>query len=476
MPARANGPRSATGNGASGETVESADLERLLEALRAARNGEMGVRIKTRRGGMVGELARAFNELAELREATTKELVRASRVIGREGRLAERARVPGAGGSWALTTDAFNTLVEDLVRPTTEVARVIEAVAEGDLSQKTDLQVDGHPLRGEFARVGRTVNRMVDQLSVFAEEVTRVAREVGTEGKLGGQAKVKGVSGVWKDLTDNVNTLADNLTQPGAEHRRGHDRGGERRPQPQDHGRRQGRDPRAQEHDQHDGRPALLVRRRGHAGRARGGHRGQAGRPGAGARRLRHLEGRDRQRQHPRRQPLHAGPQRRRGDDRGGERRPQPQDHRRRAGRDPRAQEHDQRHGRPAARVLRRGHARRPRGRHRGQARRPGPRRGRLRRLGRPHRQRQHARRQPDRPGAQHRRGHDRRRDAATSRARSPSTSAARCSSSRRPSTRWSTSCARSRPRSPASPARSAPRASSAARRASRASPARGRT
>jgi HAMP domain-containing protein/CheY-like chemotaxis protein/signal transduction histidine kinase len=198
--------------GSSDDVVDRADLERLLEALRAARNGESNVRIRTRRGGIVGELATAFNELAEVREATTKELLRSARVIGREGRLAERARVRGASGSWAQTLDAFNTLVEDLVRPTAEVARVIEAVAEGDLSQKTDLQADGQPLRGEFARVGRTVNRMVDQLSVFAEEVTRVAREVGTEGKLGGQARVKGVSGVWKDLTDNVNTLADNLS------------------------------------------------------------------------------------------------------------------------------------------------------------------------------------------------------------------------------------------------------------------------
>ena len=103
-------------------------------------------------------------------------------------------------------------MIDDLVRPTTEIARVIDAVAVGDLSQKMELKIDGRPLRGEFRRIGTTVNAMVDQLSSFADEVTRVAREVGTEGKLGGQAKVKGVSGVWKDLTDNVNLMASNLT------------------------------------------------------------------------------------------------------------------------------------------------------------------------------------------------------------------------------------------------------------------------
>src|SRR5205085_235344 len=108
--------------------------------------------------------------------------------------------------------DSFNTLIGDLVRPSTEVARVIIAVAEGDLSQKMALEIDGKPVRGEFLRIGMTVNRMVDQLRSFASEVTRVAREVGTEGKLGGQAEVRGVSDTWKDLTDSVNGLAGNLT------------------------------------------------------------------------------------------------------------------------------------------------------------------------------------------------------------------------------------------------------------------------
>jgi hypothetical protein len=192
--------------------VDEQALKELLEGLRAASAGELGLRLSTRRAGIAGELAQAFNELARKREETTKELVRVSRVIGREGRLSERAEIEGAAGSWELSLEALNSLIDNLVRQTTEVARVIDAVAEGDLSQKMQLRIDGQPVKGEFQRIGTTVNGMVDQLSSFADEVTRVAREVGTEGKLGGQARVKGVSGVWKDLTDNVNFMASNLT------------------------------------------------------------------------------------------------------------------------------------------------------------------------------------------------------------------------------------------------------------------------
>ncbi|MEX2211617.1 MAG: HAMP domain-containing protein, partial [Gaiellaceae bacterium] len=200
----------AQANGSS--LIDPRDLEPLLEALNAATNGETGVRVTTRKAGIVGELARAINALAERRERTTREIVRVSRLVGREGKLTERAATGGAAGTWAETLDGLNTMVDNLARPTTEVARVVDAVARGDLSQKIALTIDGQPVRGEFRRIATTVNAMVDQLSSFAAEVTRVAREVGTEGKLGGQAKVKGVSGVWKDLTDNVNTLADNLT------------------------------------------------------------------------------------------------------------------------------------------------------------------------------------------------------------------------------------------------------------------------
>jgi HAMP domain-containing protein/CheY-like chemotaxis protein len=209
---RRDGGAPAQSNGTTRDGRTEAVLLELRDALRAARNGEVGVRLNARRAGLAGEVARAFNEHAEMRERTTRELVRVSRTIGREGRLTERAELPGLSGTWAQTLDAVNTVIDDLVRPTSEVARVIDAVADGDLSQKMALTISGQPLKGEFLRIGKTVNAMVEQLSSFAAEVTRVAREVGTDGKLGGQAKVRGVSGVWKDLTDNVNTLAANLT------------------------------------------------------------------------------------------------------------------------------------------------------------------------------------------------------------------------------------------------------------------------
>jgi HAMP domain-containing protein/CheY-like chemotaxis protein/GAF domain-containing protein len=193
--------------------VKKTDLEALLGALRAASNGDFELRLPTaRKEGVVGELAQAYNVLADKRQALTTELVRLGKVIGREGRMTERASLDGAVGGDARTIDAVNSMVDDLVRPTQEVARVIDAVAEGDLTQKMQLKIEGRAVRGEFLRIGTTVNAMVDQLSSFASEVSRVAREVGTEGILGGQAKVKGVSGTWKDLTDNVNFMARNLT------------------------------------------------------------------------------------------------------------------------------------------------------------------------------------------------------------------------------------------------------------------------
>ena len=195
------------GNGA----VDEAPLRELLAALRAASAGDFDFRLSGEQSGLGGELARAYNDLADRRSNLADELQRVARVV-RDGRLNERVALPRYRGAWRETTDAINGMIDDLVRPTNEIARVIDAVADGDLSQRMDLRIDGRPLRGEFRRIGTTVNAMVDQLSSFADEVTRVAREVGTEGKLGGQAKVKGTSGVWKDLTDNVNLMASNLT------------------------------------------------------------------------------------------------------------------------------------------------------------------------------------------------------------------------------------------------------------------------
>src|SRR6185437_15580176 len=153
-----------------------------------------------------------FNEVIELNERMAKELERISRVVGKEGKIHQRASLGAVSGSWEQALTSVNTLIGDLVHPTSETSRVVGAVAQGDPSQTMALEMDGRPLRGEFLRTATTINTMVDQLSSFASEVTRVAREVGTEGKLGGQASVPGVAGTWKDLTDSVNFMASNLT------------------------------------------------------------------------------------------------------------------------------------------------------------------------------------------------------------------------------------------------------------------------
>jgi HAMP domain-containing protein/signal transduction histidine kinase/DNA-binding response OmpR family regulator len=184
----------------------------LLGALRAFRRGDFSVRLPGHLTGLDGEIAEAFNEVVELNDRMTRDFERLGEVVGKQGKINHRARLPGAQGSWAASIDAVNDLITDMVHPTAEMARVIGAVAKGDLSQTMDLENEERPLRGEFLRTGKVVNTMVGQLGSFVSEVTRVAREVGTEGKLGGQAQVKGVAGAWKDLTDNVNLMAANLT------------------------------------------------------------------------------------------------------------------------------------------------------------------------------------------------------------------------------------------------------------------------
>jgi len=188
------------------------DRRQLLGALRSFRRGDFTVRLPEDLPGYDSEIARLFNEIASLNEGMADELGRLSQVVGKEGKISQRGRVKNATGGWEIAIGSVNELIEDMVQPTAEVARVIGAVAKGDLSQSMTVEIDGRPLRGEFLRIGKVVNTMVDQLNSFASEVTRVAREVGTEGKLGGQARVKGVAGTWKDLTDNVNAMATNLT------------------------------------------------------------------------------------------------------------------------------------------------------------------------------------------------------------------------------------------------------------------------
>ncbi|MDP8914678.1 MAG: HAMP domain-containing protein, partial [Pseudomonadota bacterium] len=197
-------------------TVETArdtlDRRQLVNALRSFRRGDFTVRLPEDVSGPDSEICRLFNEVVGMEEEVTREFERLSLVVGKEGKITQRGRVRGATGGWEAKVRSVNELIDDMVQPTAEVSRVIGAVAKGDLSQTMTVEIDGRPLRGEFLRIGKVVNTMVEQLASFTSEVTRVAREVGTEGKLGGQATVKGVAGTWKDLTDNVNAMATNLT------------------------------------------------------------------------------------------------------------------------------------------------------------------------------------------------------------------------------------------------------------------------
>ncbi|MCL9796700.1 HAMP domain-containing protein, partial [Frankia sp. AgKG'84/4] len=218
-PHASGGPHSEPVRGGSVQTVPrtSADdlIDELLGGLTRLCEGDFSTRLANRvtpRDPVAAQVLRRFDELAASQERHAGELARVSKVIRRDGRLTLRMEDLGSPGGWSDMTQAVNSLIDDLARPTHEVARVIAAVAEGDLSQHMALEIAGQPVRGEFLRIGTTVNTMVDQLSSFADEVTRVAREVGTEGNLGGQAKVKGVSGVWRDLTESVNSMAGNLT------------------------------------------------------------------------------------------------------------------------------------------------------------------------------------------------------------------------------------------------------------------------
>ncbi|MCC6590469.1 MAG: HAMP domain-containing protein [Bryobacterales bacterium] len=192
--------------------VETLDAHQLLTTLVAFQKGDFSARLPVDQVGVAGKIADTLNAIFERNEQLKEELKRISNTVGKQGRIAERATLGTAHGDWSECVQAVNELIGDLVRPSTEVSRVIGSVARGDLSQTMPTEVEGRPLRGEFLRTARTVNTMVDQLNWFSNEVTRVAREVGTEGKLGGQADVKGVEGVWRDLTVSVNSMAGNLT------------------------------------------------------------------------------------------------------------------------------------------------------------------------------------------------------------------------------------------------------------------------
>src|SRR5499426_4170595 len=188
------------------------ELQELLQSLRAMRAGDFSVRMGVEHEGVLGKIADTFNDIVASNERMAQQLERVGEVVGREGKTRHRVKFDVSHGAWGEMESSINTLIDDLVWPTKEVTTAIAAVAQGDLLKTVRTEVDGRPLKGEFLEAATIVNTMIKQLSVFTSEVTRVAREVGTEGKLGGQAQVREVTGVWKDLTESVNSMASNLT------------------------------------------------------------------------------------------------------------------------------------------------------------------------------------------------------------------------------------------------------------------------
>jgi HAMP domain-containing protein/CheY-like chemotaxis protein/signal transduction histidine kinase len=210
---KANGPDDeAAGQPGQSNGHSAAVLNDLLQALQAMRVGDFSVRLPTDGVGIEGKIADVFNEIVASNQRLASQLEGVGQEVGREGRTRKRVKLGSSHGAWGGMENSINALIDDLLWPTTEVTRAISAVAQGDLLQTMRLDVDGRPLMGEFLRSATIVNTMIKQLGVFTSEVTRVAREVGTEGKLGGQAEVPGVTGVWKDLTESVNSMANNLT------------------------------------------------------------------------------------------------------------------------------------------------------------------------------------------------------------------------------------------------------------------------
>src|SRR6201996_1732174 len=197
---------------ARGSAPRTDDMRDLLRAMEAMRAGDFSVRLSREREGVAGRIAVLFNEIVSANQNMAQQLERIGKAVGEQGRTRQRVKFGISTAAWGDMETSVNSLIDDLVWPTTEVTRVISAVAQGDLLQTVRLDVDGRPLKGEFLRSASIVNTMIKQLSVFTSEVTRVAREVGTEGKLGGQAKVSEVTGVWRELTESVNSMANNLT------------------------------------------------------------------------------------------------------------------------------------------------------------------------------------------------------------------------------------------------------------------------
>ena len=285
-------------------------VRNIAEVATAIANGDLSRKITVDVRGEILQLKETLNTMVDQLNRFAGEVTRVAREVGTEGRLGGQANVPGVAGTWKDLTDSVNSMAGNLTAQVRNIAEVTTAVARGDLSRKITVDV-----KGEILELKNTINTMVDQLNAFAGEVTRVAREVGTDGKLGGQAQVSGVAGTWKDLTDNVNFMAVEPDGPGEKHCRSGDGRGARRSFAQDHGGREGRNSGTERHHQHDGGPAERVRRRSDARGPRSGHGRKAGRPGAGAGRGRNMEGFDGHRELDGQQPDRPGEKHRRSFD-----------------------------------------------------------------------------------------------------------------------------------------------------------------
>ena len=335
-------------------------VRNIAEVATAVALGDLSKKVSVNVSGEILQLKETINTMVDQLNAFAAEVTRVAREVGTEGKLGGQAQVPGVAGTWKDLTDSVNSMAGNLTDQVRNIAEVATAIAGGDLSRKITVDV-----RGEILQLKETLNTMVDQLNRFAGEVTRVAREVGTEGRLGGQANVPGVAGTWKDLTDNVNLLAGNLTTQVrniADVTTAVARG--------DLSKRITVDVKGEILELKATINTMVDQLNGFASRsdarrARGGHRRQARRPGAGAGRRRHVEGPHRQRQLHGLEPHCPGAQHRRSGDRHRRRRPVEEDHGGRARRDSAAQGNLEHHGRAAALVRRRGDARRARGRHR---------------------------------------------------------------------------------------------------------------
>ena len=227
-------------------------VRNIAQVTTAVASGDLAQKITADAKGEILELKNTINTMVDQLSSFADEVTRVAREVGTEGKLGGQAEVKGVSGTWRDLTENVNLMAGNL----TDQVRNIAQVADGGGRGRPVAEDLRRGARARSPALADTINTMVDRLRSFAAEVTRVAREVGTEGMLGGQAEVEGVSGTWRELTENVNLMADEPDRSGAQHRPGHDGGGERRPVEEDHGRRAGRDPRAEGHHQHDGRPA----------------------------------------------------------------------------------------------------------------------------------------------------------------------------------------------------------------------------